>query len=374
MAQPRIIEQKEYDIQLWRDGSYIASLGRICRDLSWTANRNPQIGYNKINFKVDQWQFGKWCETHHVDARTMVTKTKTECKIRVRNTRSDPWVWVACGYLYKDPTLSANSDAWDLNFEFIDYFYYLAGWLIPNGTRYDSWSADSVVVDLVINKAEREGHWGFQRGLRPTLPNITREYSDWKPVGEAIADMLDNETGAGQFDVWVDQDKKLNIAKPRMKNSGLNFYYPYNPAVGEIPITEISYDDPPELATRIVGTGEGQGDAAITATAQDTDAIAKYGYITAYVQYSSITNVGTLQQKVQAELDSRLNPDPAPTITVPGVFIDWSKFTVGDMIHFTNDTAVFYGLGGDVRVKTIEVTTDANRAETVKLITEQWNG
>lgn len=368
----RAIDQKEYQIILYREGKRVGDLGKICRDLAWSVNRNPQIGYNKITFKVDQWQFQRWCETKHFDAREVITKTKTDCVVRVRNDARADWVDVVWGYLYKDPELTANSDAWDLSFEFIDYFYALSGAIIANGTRYDNRPADNVVADL-IDKAEAEGHWGFTTDRKGALPNISREYTDWKPVAEAIADMLDNETGAGKFDVWIDKNRALHVAKPRGTDSGLRFRYPFDPDIVEIPITEISYDEPPELATRIIGVGEGQGDAAIVAEASDTSAIAEYGYITAYVQYSSITNQATLQQKVNAELESRLYPDPAPIITVPGMFIDWAKFQAGDFIHFENDTAVFYGLGGDVRVKTIEVSTDANRAETVKLTTEQWS-
>ena len=47
---------------------------------------------------------------------------------------------------------------------------------------------------------------------------------------------------------------------------------------------------------------------------------------------------------------------------------------MGDRIDYRNDVAVGYGVQGHVRVKTIEVNCDENRNESIKLITEQYDG
>ena len=135
-----------------------------------------------------------------------------------------------------------------------------------------------------------------------------------------------------------------------------------------------TYERIPELMTAIRAVGEGQGDAAITTLIKDNDAIEQYGYIEGYQQYSSITNLNTLNQKAQADLDNAINPNPAPTISVNGVFINWETFGVGDLISYVNEQAVGYGLTGTVRVATITVNCDGNRNESVQLTTEVWNG
>ena len=371
------IDRKVYEIRIYRDRDYIGNLGKIARELTWTVNRNPQIGYNSLSFKVDQLAFDKWCQAHGVATETLITPINTDCEIWVRNDPQAEPVCVAWGYLYAYPTLVANTDALDYQFTFKDQFLKLQGASkIPNGTTYKQQPANSVVMDIISKAQIRQdpNRFGFGVGLNPTLPKIDRSYNDWKPVSEAVAEMCDNSTGAGQFDVWIGQDYKVNIAKPRGKDSGLVFIYPYNTATSQIPMSAIpTYDQAPELATAILAVGSGQGDAAVSVLVKNDKAIAKYGYIEQYQQYSSITQEGTLRQKATADLEAAIYPDPAPTISVNGVFINWENFGVGDRIDYVNNTAVNYGLAGHVRVKTITVNCDGNRNESIQLATEVWN-
>ena len=370
------IDRKVYEIRIYRDRDYIGNLGKLARELTWTVNRNPQIGYNSLQFKVDQLAFDRWCQGHGVATETLITPINTDCEIWVRNDPSAEPVCVAWGYLYNYPTLVANTDALDYQFTFKDQFLKLQGAdVIPNGTTYTQWYADDLESDLMLKGQQRQNaNYGFTRGDTDRLAKIDRTYTDWKPVSEAMAEMCDNSTGAGQFDIWIDQDYKLNIKKPRGQDSGLVFIYPYNTATAQIPMSAApTYEQAPELATAILAVGSGQGDAAVSVLVKDTDAIAKYGYIEKYQQYSSITQEGTLQQKALADLQNAIYPDPAPTISVNGVFINWENFGVGDRIDYVNNTAVNYGLAGHVRVKTITVNCDGNRNESIQLATEVWN-
>lgn len=378
MVMPRrLLDRKIYEIRIYRNRDYIGNLGKLARELSWTVNRNPQIGYNTLSFKVDQLAFDRWAQSHGVETSDLITPIKTDCQIWVRNDPDAEPVCVAWGYLYSYPTLVVNSDALDYQFTFKDQFLKLQGAdVIPNGTTYSQQYADNVVVDLMLKGQKRQNaNYGFTRGSTDRLAKIDRTYTDWKPVSEAMAEMCDNSTGAGQFDIWIDQDYKLNIKKPRGKDSGLVFIYPYSPASAQIPMSAApQYEQAPELATAILAVGSGQGDAAVSVLVKDNDAIAKYGYIEKYQQYSSIEQPGPLRQKATADLEAAIYPDPAPTISVNGVFIDWANFGVGDRIDYVNNTAVNYGLAGHVRVKTITVNCDGNRNESIQLATEVWNG
>lgn len=376
MSRP-ITDEKVYEVRLYRNRDYLGDLGKLARDLTWTVNRNPQIGYNTLSFKIDQIAFDNWCKGTGVETDDIVRPINTDCQIWVRNTPMAEPVCVANGYLYAMPTGVANGDAMDYQFEFKDQFLKLQGASrIPNNTTYSQQYADNVISDLITKAQTRQGaSYGFSKGTVVRLPKIDRTYTDWKPVSEAIAEMCDNSTGAGQFDVWIDQDYKWNIAKPRGQDSGLVFHYPYDPTLTMIPMASApTYEQIPELMTAIRAVGEGQGDAAITTLIKDNDAIKQYGYIEGYQQYSSITNLNTLNQKAQADLDSAINPSPAPTISVNGVFINWETFGVGDLISYVNEQAVGYGLAGTVRVATITVNCDGNRNESVQLTTEVWNG
>lgn len=373
----QIIDRKVYEIRLYRNRDYIGNLGKIARELSWTVNRNPQIGYNSLSFKVDQLAFDRWTSSHGVETADLITPINTDCEIWVRNEPTAEAVCVAWGYLYNYPTLVANTDALDYQFEFKDQFLKLQGASrIPNNTTYNQWYGDDLISDLIIKaQARQDVSYGFTRGTTTRLPKIDRTYTDWKPVSEAVAEMCDNSTGAGQFDVWIDQNYKVNIAKPRGKDSGLVFIYPYNTATSQIPMSAVpTYEQAPELATVILAVGSGQGDAAVSVLVKDDDAIKRFGYIEQYKQYSSIEQEATLQQKALADLQNAVYPNPAPTISVNGVFIDWANFGVGDRIDYVNNVAVNYGLAGHVRVATITVNCDGNRNESVQLTTEVWNG
>ena len=376
MSRP-ITDEKVYEVRLYRDRDYLGDLGKLARDLTWTVNRNPQIGYNTLSFKVDQIAFDNWCKSTGVETEDVIRPINTDCQIWVRNTPMAEPVCVANGYLYAMPTGVANGDAMDYQFEFKDQFLKLQGASkIPNGTTYNQWYGDDLISDLIIKAQTRQDvSYGFTRGTTTRLPKIDRTYTDWKPVSEAIAEMCDNSTGAGQFDVWIDQNYKWNIAQPRGKDSGLVFTYPYDPTLTMIPMASApTYEQAPELATAILAVGSGQGDAAVSVLVKDDDAIERYGYIEQYKQYSSIEQASTLQQKALADLDNAIYPDPAPTISVNGVFINWENFGVGDRIDYVNNAAVNYGLSGHVRVATITVNCDGNRNESVQLVTEVWNG
>ena len=373
----QLIDRKVYEIRLYRNRDLIGNLGKIARELTWTVNRNPQVGYNSLSFKVDQRAFDRWCQSHGIETSDLITPINTDCEIWVRNDPQAEPVCVAWGYLYAYPTLVANTDALDYQFTFKDQFLKLQGAdVIPNGTTYTQQYADDVEADLMLKGQQRQNaNYGFVRGDTDRLAKIDRTYSDWKPVSEAMAEMCDNSTGAGQFDIWIDQDYRLNIKKPRGQDSGLVFVYPYTTASAQIPMSASpNYEQAPELATAILAVGSGQGDAAVSVLVKDNDAIKKYGYIEQYKQYSSIEQLSTLQQKARADLDAAIYPDPAPTISVNGVFINWANFYVGDRIDYVNNTAVNYGLSGHVRVKTIKVNCDGNRNESITLETEVWNG
>lgn len=375
----RLLDEKVYEVRLLRERNLIGDLGRLARNLTWTVNRNPKVGYDKISFSVDQGAFANWCSEHHARLSQMILPIKTDCQIWVRNSPSETAVCVAHGYLYQMPALEANNDAMDFKFEFYDQFLKLAGASrIPNGTRYENWYADDLCSDLIIKAQQRQGNYGFgfSRGNSlTTRKTITRQYDDWKPVSEAIAEMTDNTTGQGPFDVWIDKDYKWQFANTRGRDSGLTFVYPFDPAQETIPMSALpEYPDVPELMTAIRAVGEGQGDAALSVYLSNSYGISNYGYVEGYKQYSGISRDDTLRQKANADLDNAMYPDPAPVITANGVFIDWAKFGVGDRINYRNDAAVGYGVQGHVRVKTIDVNCDDNRNESVKLTTEQYGG
>lgn len=370
-----LIDQKRYEVRLYRNRVFIGDLGRLARELSWTVNRNPQVGYNTLSFKVDQQALDSWCSEHGTSLLELIRPIHTDCQLWVSHTPDSDAVCVADGYLYQMPTMEANGDAMDFEFEFKDQFLKLQGASrIPNGTRYESWYTDDLCSDLMLKAQERQGRYsyGFTRGNSLTDRQlITREYNDWKPVSEAIAEMTDNTTGQGPFDVWINKDYQLMFANKRGRASGLEFVYPYTTASGAVPMSTLpEYPSAPTLMTAIRAVGEGQGDAAITTYHSDTEALALYGYIEGYQQYSGVSRQATLDRKALGDLQNAINPNPAPTITCNGVFIDWASFGVGDTISYTNNYAVGYGQHGTVRVKTIEVNCDSNRNETVKLTTE----
>ena len=369
---------KQYEVRLFRERQYVGNLGKLAREISWTVNRNPAIGYNELSFKVDQLAFTKWCEGLGVDTETIIKPIKTDCQIWVKSDPESTAVCVAHGYLDAYPSIEQNGDAYDYKFAFHDQFLKLQyASRIPNGTNYSKQYADDVVSDLIIKAQERQGTatYGFTRGDTARLAKIDRTYTDWKPVSEAIADMLDNQTGAGKFDVWIDENYRWNIAKPRGDVSGYLFTYPYNPASGEIPMSAMpTYSEAPELGTLFLAVGSGQGDAAISTLSRDDSAIAEFGYVEQYGQYSSVENQNTLNQKANSELENMLNPQPAPKIAVCGAFIDWNELKVGDTVDYINNVAVGYGVSGVVRIAKIAVNVDSNNVESVTLETEALDG
>lgn len=372
--QRRIIDRKIYKVTLYRKGNELGDVSTICRELSWTVNRNPKIGFDNIHFKIDRVAFIEWCEKRGLDPDEITRPTFTECVISVQHEPDALPVQVAAGYLYDFPTLEVNTEAYDYRFEFIDLAHKLTSFRpISNGTHFDNEPVHQLICELiqkssVVWNEPYDTNSGHQYNAR-----ISRTYDDWKPLGEAISDMLDNTTGAGQFDFWIDFPNTVCTAKMRGVYFddiyATVFQYPYTDMVdGSLDIIPLA--EAPEYAKRdgvitaATVVGSGQGDAAISAYVEDSYAIKKYGYCHAFRQCSSVTKTSTLEQKGRDLIANSLHGNSVASICVNGAYIDWSNTEIGSVVVVHN---LEIGEKNTARVDTIEVNCDGNFNESVKL-------
>lgn len=375
-----IIDRKIYCVEIWRAGQLIGDLAPLCRELSWVVHRNPKVGFGTISFKVDRASFVRWCKERSATADEITRPMRTECVVRVAHNSNRKPVIVACGYLYDAPKLEINTDTYDYAFEFLSLEHKLT--LLPpvaNGTVFHQLPADDVVRDLItesVNSRAGARELAFDFRAVDKLPKIDRSYNDWKPVSEAVSDMLDNITGAGKFDVWVEWPRTFCIAKNRgldtkSKTAAANvFAYPYTYNVSTstriIPLeSSPNYAERDEFATAATLVGAGQGDAAVSVYVEDLAAIAKYGYSHVFKQFSSVTRADTLRQKGNDLIAKSTAAEDVTETSTNGVFLDWGKLSVGGLARIEN-----YEIGsvsGYARIDTIETNCDGNYNESVKL-------
>lgn len=402
MSQKRFFDQKIYSVVLLREGRELGNIARLCRELSWSVNRNPKIGFNKINFKIDREAFKQWCKDNDCDYQEVTTPTYTDCIIRIQNNSHHAPQDVVCGYLYDFPTLTANGDAYDYCFEFIDLAHKLTLFPpIPNGTHFQDVPVGDVINNLIQTSVDSitKYHkvparcYDFFPIVFPNLDTkISRTYNDWKPVGEAISDMLDNDTGAGRFDFWMDYpfhahisrfrgiDLRLEKNDPQLERDKLRIPETHlrYPAIGDdfetnwvIPLIEApEYNQRAGVITAVYAVGSGDGDDAIKTCKEDEDAITKYGYCCSHEQYSSVVKMKTLERKAQAVIDNSINDVTVASVALNGVFIDWAYIEVGGVVTVDDVEAGIHTLG---RIDTIEVNCDGNFNESVKLTLSKFD-
>lgn len=373
--QRRIIDRKIYKVTLYRKGNELGDVTTICRELSWTVNRNPKIGFDNIRFKIDRDTFNKWCKKRGLDPDDVARPTFTECVISVQHEPDALPVRMAAGYLYDFPTLEVNTEAYDYQFEFIDLAHKLTTIRpIRNGTHIEDTEVYSLIKALIDQGTAGLSTKYITSEKYRYDAKISRTYNDWKPVGEAISDMLDNTTGAGQFDFWIDYPNTVCTAKMRGVYSkdiyATVLQYPYTDMVDNslsiIPLSSApEYAKRDDVVTAATVVGAGQGDTTISEYVEDPEAIKKYGFCHAFRQYSSVSRIKTLKQKGRDLIANSLHNIVIASVCLNGAYVNWgSNMEVGGVVIVKN---LEIGEISTARIDTIEVNCDGNFNESVKL-------
>ena len=276
------------------------------------------------------------------------------------------------------PAYQPQSASANLQMRFDGYINLLAGvYIRPTPLR--TVPADQMVVGWITDAETRATNagkpFGLTQGNIQTLATIQRTFDNYKPVKEAITDLVDNIDGAGQFDVIFNPDRSYDITN-QLGRDITSWQLNYPARLAGQSVATISAEEVQGFASHIIalGSGETSSDPAkstvITAEYSDDDAIRQYGYVEQLVQYSSVSRQNTLDSHALADLHNAANVRWKPQITLlgrqtpPDPTNDYGLW-IGDYIWLINDADYTEQTSGKFRINQISVAVSAQNGEII---------
>lgn len=365
------MEQAEYKIELRLNGILIGDVRSIAQNLTWRRCRTA-TGVDEIDFELNDKVFAEWCKERNTTIALVLTPYALDARV-IRNGEA-----VAGGFLATMPGYQPQNASAQLQMRFDGYINLLQGvylrptalTTLPAGQMVKSW------IDFAETTATNAGKpFGITAGSIDVLATIQRTFDNYKPVKEAITDLVDNVDGAGEFDVIFNPDRSYTITNQLGRDiTAWQLHYPAQLAgqgVATINAAEVQ-----GFASHIISLGAGETSSdptkstVIISEAQDDDAVLKYGYVEALTQYSSISRQATLDSHCLADLNNATKVRWEPQITLlgrqtpPSPTDDYGLW-IGDRVWLQNDADETNQTSGYFRINQISVAVSANGGEVI---------
>lgn len=365
------MQQATYDIQLRLNGVPIGDVSEIAQNLTWTKCRTA-YGVDEINFTINDKVFADWCAMRGTTISAMLTPYALDARV-IRN--GEP---VVGGYLATMPAYQPLNDSANLQMRFDGYMNLLAGVYIrptpavtkPAGTMVGDWIANAEAIATAAGKP-----FGIYAQSIQVLPSIQRTFDNYKPVKEAIADLVDNVDGAGPFDVIFNPDRSYYITNQLGRDiTAWQLTYPTK-LTGQS-VATIKAPEVQGFASHIIALGAGETSSdptkstVIVSESTNSTAVTTYGYVERLSQYSSISRQATLDSHCYADLANATNIRWQPQITLLGIQVppsptDSDGLWIGDRFWLENTADLTGQTSGKFRVNKISVSVGANGGEIV---------
>lgn len=354
-----------YAVELRLNGKLIGNIREIAEGLTWSRKRT-RIGVDSISFTVNDRLFAKWCEMRGVTIEEMLCPIALDCRI-VRN-----GIPVVGGFLATMPAYQANGTSASLSLSFDGYINLLAGvYLSPDGSY--KGTMGSVIQNWITTADTRATNagkaFGFKVGSIDSMATIQETFEGWKSIKDAITDRCDNTTGAGPFEVYFHPDRTYDVIKESNFGEEITDYVVQYPnQINGVGALEINAPEINSFATSVIGVGSDE--SGINIQKSNNEAVKKYGYVEEVFQQSSVSTMDTLTRNTTTELSNVSNLDWQPQIKLSGRVVapvptGPRKIWLGDTITIQNNVDLTGMTSGRFRVNSLEVSIDANGAETI---------
>lgn len=365
------MQQATYDIQLRLNGTLIGDISDIAQNLTWAKCRTA-YGVDEINFTINDQVFANWCAMRGTTISAMLAPYALDARV-IRN--GEP---VVGGYLATMPAYQPLNDSANLQMRFDGYMNLLAGVYI-RPTAAVTKQAGIMVRDWISfaeSKATAAGKpFGITAGSIAALASIQRSFDNYKPVKEAITDLVDNVDGAGPFDVIFNPDRSYYITNQLGRNI-TTWQLTYPTKLTGQSVATIKAPEVQGFASHIIALGAGETSSdpnkstVIVAEDEDSSAVSTYGYVERLVQYSSISRQATLNSHCSADLANATNIQWQPNITLLGIQVppsptDANGLWIGDKVWLVNGADLTGQTSGKFRVNKLNVAVSANGGEVV---------
>jgi hypothetical protein len=297
------------------------------------------------------------------------------------------------GDLASRPARSGFGSDQILTLKFNEKFWRLSGDLVCDPKdpmqpyrRFENVPAHVYVKSLIDEAKARFAAAGdplnWDYGVVNTLGNKSFTYTDFPTIAKALCDAMDNNQGAGKFDVVVRTDPSdythcfVDILRPRGKSKNIMIQYPSD-GVYSLWSTDYVLDETNDFAHEVVVSGAGgmgpdSEMSAPIAGASNLDFAEDYGYFRWYSSESNLESQAAVNNAAQKLLEQRDFSFRTPQIKLVGRPIIWGDaenedngLAIGDSFYFMDESDSGVDQSGFFRIKGLETSYDENGVATV---------
>jgi len=230
---------------------------------------------------------------------------------------------------------------------------------------YNQVDAAAIARDLITETQAVMGDFGITNGISQDSGKARdRDYID-QNVKDAIMNLTNLIDGTFDFKFLADRtfETYLNMGTTR---DNLRFTYPYNIKSMTVPRTALN------LYNYIIALGSGFGEETLRSEAGDTASRLNYGTRQKILSFNSINVQETLDQQAVSEVLIRKDIVMLPKLKVDGEFCDLNTLWVGDIVPVNTQGFTSLPLDGLFRIEQISCSLDANDAEDIDLIVDNY--
>lgn len=368
-----MIKVAAYNVELRLNSTLIGDVRELAQNLTWTRKRT-RMGVDSISFTINDALFARWCRERGTSIGELLKPLALDCRI-IRN-----GVPIVGGYLATMPRYQPSGNSANLVLNFDGYINYLANVYLQPG--YGKNDRMGTIIEDWVQYAEQTAKYagkgfGFKAGRIDQMAVVESAFDSYKDIKGAISDRCDNVSGAGPFEFYVHPDRTYDVIKDENFGEEITDYIIEYPMLANaVSATSISAKEVNGFASFVAGIGAGEiGDDGaetppIYAAKLNREAVIEYGYAERILQLSSISNINTLEQNVEAELASVSNMSWQPELQLTGRTINPSpegsqRIWIGDTITVQNNEDQTGMTSGKFRVNILQVEVEATGAETI---------
>lgn len=357
---------RKYEVELWWQGTTkVGEIGRLLNSFKWTETRN---GVDAIDFNIDQGVLKEYCDKIGEEPQTLLQIKNTDVKIK----RYDEYRLGGFVNDFPDPNYNQSNSTVSIACD--GYLNLLEDQVIREAKTYTQQYTTDIASDLIKYACDKAGS---TLGITISSENYydtgvkrDRTYDNQQNIKDAVVNLTSLGDGSNDFDFRFTPMRVFeayDTNNPLVHDMTVVYPAPAKANGKQAGALSMSVGLVADMANYVIAKGSGQGDETITSTAQDATSIAQYGVHEAVISYSDVSEMATLQQYAEAELETRKVPLFLPKPQVNGAEFDVGVIHAGDVIRVQNDKSPWFSIDGYYRIEEMTVTVDSNGNETVDL-------
>ena len=345
--------QPKYQFELWINNVLVGDITGLAQNRSYTIKRNDR---EELSFSLDVKAFEAYCASLGSEPVEVLEAYVTDVRVR----RNGAYLF---GVQVVDMQYEFNEAGASVTVRCSGFLDLLMDRYVTK--NYLQTDAALIARDLIAETQAVMGTFGITSGISQDAGVLRdRNYID-QNAKDAIVNLTNLSDGTFDFKFLADRTFET-FTKMGATRDNMRFTYPYNIKSMTVPRTALG------LYNYVIALGSGFGEETLRSEAGDSASRLNYGTRQKIVSFNSISVQQTLDQQAVSEVLLRKDIVMLPKLKVDGEFCDLNTVWVGDVIPVNTQGFTSLPLDGMFRIEQITCSLDANDAEDIDLVVDNY--